>query len=308
MKIRTKKQDYLKKVDTGYIRMKDYRVAICAIVRDCEKSLKKNIPVINKLKSCFRESHIVVVENDSNDGTKDLLLKWSQSVENVHVISEDIGSQNMPEVEGNVPPWFACHRIKLMASYRNKYMEFIDKSNWELDYVIVVDLDFRHLSIDGISNSFGQDINWDAITSNGKIKDKYGYKYYDTYAFREIGDTSVQTEESIYTYQNLLSDLDIGMIMFRVSSAFNGLAIYKAEAIKGLKYRCELNDDLKVESVCEHVTLHQDMASRGNDLIYVNPSQLVYYKSLESGLNRLIKKIKRKLAGITKYKRQYAKS
>ncbi len=298
MKIRTKSEDYLKKAETGYSRMKNYKVAICALVRDCKNQLERNIPTINKLKNSFSRSHVVIVENDSKDGTKELLGRWAKDEDDVYAISEDIGVQTIPDVkEGQeVYPWYSTHRVKLMASYRNKYLEFIEKKAWTLDFVIIVDLDLAYISINGVANSFGQDIKWDAITSNGIKHFKEGSKYYDTYAFMELGDTAHQTRESIYTYQNLLTGLEVGMTMIRVASAFNGLAIYRAEAIKGLRYRAEENNDPQVESLSEHVLFHQDMAKNGHGFIYINPSQIVYYNKKEKF--RLAERIKIKLLRI----------
>jgi glycosyltransferase involved in cell wall biosynthesis len=294
MKIRSKSEDYLQKAETGYSRMKNHEVAICALVRDCKIQLERNISTINKLKNCFSKSHVVIVENDSKDGTKELLNRWAKEDDDVHAISEDIGVKTIPDVkEGQeVYPWYSTHRIKLMASYRNKYLAFIEKKAWALDYVMVIDLDLEYISIDGVANSFGQDIKWDAITSNGIKHFREGSKYYDTYAFRELGDTAHQTRESIYTYQNLLTGLEAGMIMIRVVSGFNGLAIYRAEAIKGLRYRAEENNDPQVESLSEHVLFHQDMAKNGHGFIYINPSQVVYYNQK---IPRLAKRIKNKL-------------
>lgn len=269
-------------MEIGYSRMNNSNIAICSIVRDCKKNLKANIPVINKLKDCFHKSYIVVVENDSKDGTKEVLFNWSKTISNVHIISEDIGFNTMPESYGEVRPWFSCYRIELMARHRNKYLEFLEKSNWELDYIIIVDLDLARISIDGIANSFGQDIRWDAITSNGKGIRMSGYIYRDTYAFKEVGDDSPQTEETIFTYQKLLSGLYIGMPLIRVFSGFSGLAIYTAESISGLRYRCEPNDDINVEAKCEHITFHQDMLNKGYEHIFLNTSQIVYYDNLHS--------------------------
>ena len=40
-------------------------IIICSIVRDAEKGLKKNIPVIKELCKHFRDYQIIVYENDS---------------------------------------------------------------------------------------------------------------------------------------------------------------------------------------------------------------------------------------------------
>ncbi|MHC4139409.1 MAG: hypothetical protein ACYSR1_06095 [Planctomycetota bacterium] len=71
-------KDYQEKVADGYQKMKSQKVAICSIVRNCGLSLRRNIPQIEKLRKCFNESHVIIVENDSTDNTKEVLERWSQ--------------------------------------------------------------------------------------------------------------------------------------------------------------------------------------------------------------------------------------
>ena len=56
------------------------RVIICSIVRNAEDGLRKNIPVIDKLCSYFKDYDIVVYENDSKDKTKEILKNWQKQV------------------------------------------------------------------------------------------------------------------------------------------------------------------------------------------------------------------------------------
>ena len=61
-------------------------IIICSIVRDAEKGLKKNIPVIKELCKHFRDYQIIVYENDSTDDTKTLLQKWMEE-DKQHVVA-----------------------------------------------------------------------------------------------------------------------------------------------------------------------------------------------------------------------------
>jgi hypothetical protein len=51
-------------------------IIIAALARNCEDSLRINIPLIEKLRTQFSWSQVVVVENDSIDETKNLLNDW----------------------------------------------------------------------------------------------------------------------------------------------------------------------------------------------------------------------------------------
>ncbi len=278
----SRSQNYRKNVRRGYEHMKQKKVAICGLARDCQKRLKKNMAVLEKLRTCFSQSYVVVVENDSKDGTKDVLKRWAGRKKDVYILTEDSGQETIPaESHNEARPWFSKHRMELMVKYRNKYLEFVEK-NFTVDYLIIVDMDLFHISLDGIADTFGQPIAWDAVTSNGRNVPPgraffSGYVYFDTYALREVSDTRPQTEEMIFAYQYLLKPLKKGMPMMRVASAFNGLAVYRKPSVEGLRYHCLLNADARVEAECDHVSLHRDMARQGKGLIFINPSQIVYY-------------------------------
>ncbi|NRB39311.1 MAG: hypothetical protein HRU20_12720 [Pseudomonadales bacterium] len=64
---------YSQEVEKGYIKMQQCSVAICALVRDCEEPLERNIPLVNTLRDKFSESNVVMIENDSIDNTKAIL-------------------------------------------------------------------------------------------------------------------------------------------------------------------------------------------------------------------------------------------
>lgn len=268
------------------VNLKDYSVIICSIVRNAEKGLDRNIPIINKLCSLFKTFDIIVYENDSIDSTKYLLQKWEMSDRNrIHIISEDISSiDTIPrcsEVTGN--PFFSKRRISKMVSLRNKYMEYIDSHKIKADYIIIVDLDVDKLELDGIINSFTLKDSWDVVSA-------YGYsfgphlkkRYHDTYALTLLGESALpQNEKFIYD-----QSLDIAKYfkhnrsLYPVDSAFGGLTIYKFEAIAGLRYNVVNNLDSRVEVRCEHFSLNRQAAERGFTRIVINPQMTLRYQSL----------------------------
>ena len=62
------------------ISIKDKTFIICSIVRNAEKGLKVNIPVINAFCKEVHDFQIVIFENNSTDGTKALLTDWIKQV------------------------------------------------------------------------------------------------------------------------------------------------------------------------------------------------------------------------------------
>ena len=77
--------------------MNNQNIVIAALARDCEDSLRANIPVIEELRTKFLWSQVVVVENDSIDGTKELLNEWKINYDKVNIISKDYGTKTIPD-------------------------------------------------------------------------------------------------------------------------------------------------------------------------------------------------------------------
>ena len=273
--------EYWQHVRQGYSNMGNLRVAICSTVRDCGSSLPANIDSIEKLRTRFRESHVVIVENNSVDSTKAILERWEKQSRNVRVDSRDYGPDFLPHWdEGtSIEKYFTAHRVSLMCRYRNIYLDYVSE-NLDIDYLLAIDLDVHHFDHDGIAHSFGQELAWDCMTSNGRNlvpEHPFRLHFYDTYAFREEGEQSPQTLARIKVNQVKYRALKKGMPIMKIRSGFNGLALYRWSAMKNFRYRCVSNDDPVVATQCEHVAFHEQMIGEGHDAIYLNPSQLVLY-------------------------------
>lgn len=270
-------------------------IIVCGIIRDAEKALKRNIPVVNQICSNFTDYKIVIYENDSKDGTKAVLKQWQESdEEHVYVILENgVSDRVIPaikEVECN--PFFSLRRIKKMAALRNKYLQFVEDRHWNSDYLMVVDLDVAHISETGVMSSFMRDC-WTAVTANGySMSPCLKKRYHDTFALVELGNESVaQTEKEIYGKGKKYSKINNNTEWVRVYSAYGGLAIYKYDCIKGLRYKVIANNDCRVESRCEHFSLYQQMCERGDVYVYINPQMIIKYQSVSFKL--VVKSFKR---------------
>ena len=278
------KRPYLtKEIIDGKERMRNSFVSICSIVRDCESNLKKNIPKIEYLRSLFKESEIVIFENDSIDNTKKILDNWAREYNNVHIFTDTIGSTTIPSkrsIKGN--PYYSISRIEKMVLYRNKYMNFLNTHGVKRDFVIIIDLDISDFEIDGIVHSFGTTTDWDCISANGtSISSKFRRQYHDSYALIEYDKLDqIQTEESIKLNRIRFSFLRQGMPLLHVDSAYGGLAIYKWVSVKDIYYSCLLNNDIRVQCKSEHVGLHKTMKEKGYNKIFINPTLRVKYRSI----------------------------
>lgn len=271
----------------------DSSLIVCSIVRDAERGLRRNIPVVSTLCKHFANYKVVVYENDSNDNTKSLLKEWMNS-EKEHVVAL-LGDSGAPksiplagdDEIGHANPFFSRKRIERMSTLRNQYLEYVEEHGWEADYLMVVDLDVANLRLEPILMSFAADApQWDAVTAFGySTSPKLRKRYHDSYALTEYGwENYPQTESKIKSLSEKYGFLKPRDEWVRVYSAFGGLAIYRFECIKGLRYEALCNDDDRVEVRCEHFSLYQRMAEKGFDKVYINPSMVLKYQDLTLGI------------------------
>lgn len=65
-------------------------VIICGIVRNAERGLTRNIPVMNEFCRRLKDYRIFIYENDSKDRTKEILQEWQrQDEERIHISIND---------------------------------------------------------------------------------------------------------------------------------------------------------------------------------------------------------------------------
>ena len=295
---RDKKKSYA--VNTGNLRIHmSGSIIICGIVKNAEKGLKRNIPIINALCSRFDDFKIYIYENDSCDDTKKLLKEWHDSNPNNVFVSVNNTDpvRTIPSAKevGCFNPFYSSRRISKMVSLRNRYLEFIEEEKWIADYIMVVDLDVAALNLDAIMSSFASENQWDAVTAFGySTSPKLSKRYHDTYALTEYGDQdNPQTEVKIKSLAEKYGKMINTDKWIRVFSAFGGLAIYKFEAIKGIRYQLLKNSDERVEVRCEHYSIYKQMSERGFNKVFINPAMVLKYQNLTCKI--IINSIKRRL-------------
>ena len=152
---------------------------------------------------------------------------------------------------------------------------------WSADYLVVVDLDVAKISADSILSSFDRE-DWDAVTAFGySTSPKLKRRYHDTYALTEFGDeANPQSEEKIVKLAEKYAKLKSEDSWIRVFSAFGGLAIYRFECIRGMRYKVMENNDPRVQVRCEHYSIYHQMKQRGFDKVYINPAMSIKYQDL----------------------------
>lgn len=272
---------------------------VCGIVRNAERGLIRNIPVIKSLCEMAKDYRVVVYENDSKDKTKSLLEYWRLTdKDRIYISMNDTGaSASIPDRKKvSVNPFFSKERINRMAELRNYYMDYISKQEWIADYLIVVDLDVAQLYLEGILSSFESKMEWDAVVANGySTSPRLRRRYHDTYALCMWNEQNApQTEEKIKMLADKLGNLKSSDDWVRIASGFGGLAIYRYEAVKGVRYIALPNQDDRVEVKCEHFSIYAQMQEKGFNRFYINPAMTLQYQKLTVQI--IWKSLKRKLS------------
>lgn len=267
-------------------------IVIAGLARDCSINLQKNIPRIEELRNQFSWSHVVVVENDSLDDTKLVLDNWKNTSKGVTIISENFGSLTIPEKSAEITsPGTSYYRIDKMSFYRNIYMNFIDSIEEKIDYLIIIDLDIEFFSVNGVLNSIIKSPkNFGGIFANGVTTNNFlGINlklYFDIFAVYEyplkssFSYTFDSLEKTFKTINYNVKKHDF----YSVISAFSGIAIYKFNAVRNLKYKAIKNGVNTNDAVCEHIFLNEQLIRSGYKN-YISRDLLVKYGNHNLGLD-----------------------
>ena len=238
------------------------RVAFVGLARDCVQALPANLALLEETARHFESWSAFVFENDSTDGTRELLEQWAaKNPENVAVQCVTNGK---PRLGG-----FEVERVLAMADYRKRCQDVVRETMPDVDYVIVVDLDAQGgWSLHGVINGIGWHAAQAKLGCLGSvslcfhpgvmINGKPSWCHYDAWAYRWIG---WQARMGPWFTMWLPP---VGAPPIECNSVFGGLAIYKREAY--------LQGTYGLDGDCEHVGLHRTMQSMGWR-IAINPSQ-----------------------------------
>lgn len=242
-----------------------YRYVIVGLLaRDCKEAILRNKLKIERLCASFEDYHIVVVENDSVDGTRQVLLDWAKEDDRVLVDSFFDHSLKLSDS--------GYERISHMAYLRNRLLDDIRKQPAP-DLVIMMDVDIYDFDVEGLMEGINYAPNdWGALMANGRMmkpNDQYLDAQFDQYAYMACGEElsdmhfNMFTNHSLYKRgRKLNSEVQICDYV-PVNSAFGGMAVYRYEAIKDLRYQAVKIDVCHQKFFCEHVPFHLDMIHQG---------------------------------------------
>lgn len=243
----------------GADEMKKHKVVFAGITRNNAPDLAITIKTIEYIGSFFSDYRVIIFENDSDDGTKQILANWKMNNPRINIISENYSIQKRPS-------------NKFLAAARNKYIIALqDKQYAEFDMAVFIDMDMAFgIDVRGIQDSFAKMDAWDAICSNGIFKSTG--EMWDAFAFRNAEfphDTRVPGywDQLLPKIQKVHS---VGSGLTPVHSCFGGLAIYKKASIANCEYD-------SIDEDCEHIAFHKCATTKNKMRMFLNPNQVIRY-------------------------------
>jgi len=278
---------------SGLAHMAASTLAIAGLARDCGGKLKSNINWINTLRSYFKSSVVVVVENGSMDGTRPQLAAWAKSEPGIHILNGNPlvpSSSQQTAIPAN--PFYSLARIQKLASLRNQYISYLADQNLQPDYLLVLDFDVDRVSLSGILDSFERHTEWNVVSA-------YGYscspllkeRYHDSFALVPLGEENqIKTEKSIKSLQSRFRLKRSNTELVPVHAAYGGISLYKINGLSLPLYQCRATKDPRVEAECEHVQFCRFFAEKGGEGVFINPRMRLRYQTIGEAISRKITK------------------
>ena len=263
----------------GFRTAKNKTLVICVLLRDASNKIPEIQKRAERVGRMFRDYRIVIVENDSTDGTRSKLKDWRRSNPRVILlgcgINSDVDECRLPKAAVKTDGHGVDRRrIEKMTHLRNIYLDYVKNHLSVFDFAVVWDMDIiGTVYLDGIANTMGYFLSpnspileADAICAYGIYRWGFMTLYYDTYAH-------IDKEDVFHIDLKTVHDLKKGLgIKYKrgtppvpVVSCFSGFTIYRISSLVGAQYDMSPPDNLE----CEHVRLHRHL---GN--VYLNPSMI----------------------------------
>jgi glycosyltransferase involved in cell wall biosynthesis len=261
------------------------RLIFAGCARDCAQWLPAVLANIDRLSTLFAETAIVIVENDSTDGTPERLRQWGRNRRNFHLLQLDgLGAE-------------PARTVRLEIA-RNAYIAAIGGRSHlaKFDYLCVVDLDevnARPIDPAGVAEGLARLRSDEAA---GVFANQLG-AYYDLWALRHATHAPGDVWEEVldYALTHKVSDevafaKTFGRRRFsippdsapvEVASAFGGFGIYKLSHVLRnpnpyLGSRVKLLPGGSPGQIriarwqqCEHVHFHAGIGHLGGKLLII---------------------------------------
>lgn len=256
-------------VVSGLSIAEDSSVAVVGLARNIAQVAPLTMNRLEKLSKLFADFSVVIVENDSDDGTPELFGGWEPDFRKT-LVSEKYDRPHLPsrrDAERTVP----------LAEYRQKCLGIIKGYVHRPDYVIVMDYDsWGGYLAEGIMSSLHylkQDRVYYGMASMGLAQipqlrnndGTFSWFNYDAWAFRPKYSWQQRPEMWIHHWKP-----PFGCPPIEVNSAFGGLCVYNTDDYLLGRYV----GTLLGRGDCEHVAFHRSISRETGKRLCLNPSSV----------------------------------
>lgn len=270
------------------------RICLAGSVRNCASYLPGLFAEISEQKDIFDEFHFIFAENDSSDGSAELLASFAREFQCGQALL-------LPSLEERFP-----QRTDRIGYTRQLCLDEARKLNWtrEDDYFILIDCDdvTNGLSLQKIRDVIVRStFEWHALFANTEGA------YYDLFALRHPVWCPNDPLQELEQRPSFMSWDDAHRLYIRsrritispdqapipVISAFGGIGIYKLNALASASYAPSQVNDYET---CEHIWLHETMRQSGHGKLFIHPELMVHPKTKRlTRIQRLKRSINKRL-------------
>jgi hypothetical protein len=271
--------------DDGRQTAKQKKIVFAFLSKNSEKHIPSMRQKLAKLGKQFKDYHVVLFENDSIGGSREMFEQW-QKVDDHFTLLDccSLGNcncklnwQDASKMKGII----STTRIKKMRFMRQYVLDYIKQQFADWDYLAVMDFDLKGAIFeDGFFTTFSK------MTGDFDMTFAAGYTtvpifnsllLYDGIAYQSVKKSNALQKggdviKCLYTQLTMNRDLlkfPTPLSTIKCKSGFNGIAIYAMNSVKDASYD-------KTDHICEHVDLHLDMIKNGKDKIYYNPIMILF--------------------------------
>jgi len=245
------------------------KVLVTGLARNIANIAPLTMKRLEGLSKLFKEFQVHVVENDSTDGTPDLIREWQPGFK----VTLDSSTLDRP----HLPASREAERTIALAEYRQRGVRFAE--SLDIEYVIVLDWDawggflnegvltsLHYLSNNNNKGIFERD-GYFAMASIGlaQFPGSDNWFNYDAWAHRPLWSWRQRPE---MWYHHFVPPF--GCPPIEVSSAFGGLCVYNVDDFITGQY----SGHHLGSGDCEHVAFHRSIAKATGKSMALNPSSV----------------------------------
>lgn len=287
---------YYQDIQKGKSIVRNMRLAVCALARNCEKKIVGNLIRLRDLQKECAELRIYVIENDSIDNTRAVLEKYTHNSDmrvqlydsaickeaHHHFVDKVRTNNNLDALMHSNDRLLTENRMKRMALLRDGLLYAVKKDAFSPHVLVQIDLDVHWFDVKGIVHSFAHYDVWDAMNANGRMFTfcQYALSYnlfFDAYAFLPHNTAFIERFIPHVHNQYVYAPLSKGQPLYPVYSAFGGMNLQKYPLIANESYY-KIGEACDFEC-CEHVSWYKHLREKYSTRVYINPSLVVHYNS-----------------------------